>query len=118
MSKDGLKRLPDSIVAPLLRALVCIPRRPDNRLTLQRADGPRPPSLDQKNDYNVVWRGHSIGRIWRYEYPGHPWTGLGPWHWYWRSVPDRTDTTGHGPTLEAVMADFRRVWDRPESGVA
>jgi hypothetical protein len=106
MSKDGLKRLPDSIVAPLLRALVCIPRRPDHRLTLQRADGPRPPSFDQNNDYNVLWRGRPIGRIWKYEYPNHTWTGLGPWHWGWRSVPDRPDMTGHGPNLEAVMQTF------------
>ena len=32
---DGLKPLPDHVVAPLLRALISIPRRPESRLILQ-----------------------------------------------------------------------------------
>jgi hypothetical protein len=115
--KDGVRRLPDHIVAPLLRALMCIPRRPDSRLTLQRLDHDRAPNWDRKNDYNVIWRGQPIGRIWRHEYNNHSWAGMGPWHWSWHGVADRPDTTGHAPTLEAAMADFRRAWDIPESKV-
>jgi len=37
------------------------------------------------------------------------------WHWKWSNVPRRPDTTGHAPTLEAAMADFRRAWDRLET---
>jgi len=94
---------------PLLRAVMCISPR-DKRLYLRRADHPRRPGLDQQNDYDIIWRGKQVGRIWRYEYPNHPWTGLGPWHW--RRCNERgRDAEGHGPTLEAVMADFRRAWD-------
>ena len=31
---DGLKPLPDHVIAPLLRALACIPRTADTRLLL------------------------------------------------------------------------------------
>jgi hypothetical protein len=31
---DGLRPLPDHVVAPLLRALMCIPRRQESRLIL------------------------------------------------------------------------------------
>lgn len=85
MPKDGLRRLPDHIVAPLLRALMTIPRRPDTRLTLQRVDDTRPPGWD-KRDYNVLWRGRRVGRIWFYDrYDDRK----GPWHWHWRNVPER-----------------------------
>jgi hypothetical protein len=33
------------------------------------------------------------------------------WHWDWHGIPGRPDATGHGPTLESVMADFRRASD-------
>jgi hypothetical protein len=37
---DGLKPLPDHVIAPLLRALACIPRTADQRLLLvKRTDG-------------------------------------------------------------------------------
>ena len=26
----------------------------------------------------------------------------------------RPDTSGHAPTLESAMADFRRAWDSPQ----
>jgi hypothetical protein len=32
---DQLRPLPDHVVAPLLRALMCIPRRPESRLILE-----------------------------------------------------------------------------------
>jgi hypothetical protein len=40
---DGLKPLPDHVVAPLLRTLMTIPRRPESRLILQPAKEERPP---------------------------------------------------------------------------
>jgi hypothetical protein len=108
--EQNFRRLPDDVAAQLLRALECIPA-PQERLALQRADQPRPPGFDQQNDYNVMWKGRQIGRVWRHAYDNHPWSGKGPWHWYWRNVPGRIDASGHGPTLESVMADFRRAWD-------
>jgi hypothetical protein len=67
---DGLKPQPDHVVAPLLRALMSIPRRPQSRLLLvKRIDG-RPPGYDRENDYDVVIRGRKVGRIWKYDYTG------------------------------------------------
>jgi hypothetical protein len=36
MPKDDLHRLLDLVVAPLLRALMCIPRTPESRLLLAK----------------------------------------------------------------------------------
>ena len=59
-----------SCLAPLLRALACIPRTADTRLLLvKRTDG-RPPGWDRENDYDVVFRGRKVGRIWKYDYMG------------------------------------------------
>jgi hypothetical protein len=107
---DNFKWLPDRVVAPLLRALMCVPPQ-DKRLYLRRAEHPRRPGLDQENDYNILFRGNQVGRIWRYEYPNHPWAGLGPWHWSRCNERGRDVAKGHGSTLAAVMADFRREWD-------
>jgi hypothetical protein len=117
--KDGLVRLPDHVTATLLRALMSIRPRPESRLMLQRIDYGRPPGWDAKTDFNVHFRGREIGRIWRHEYKDHGDYSRHPWHWYFRGVPGRPDTTGHAPTLEAAMADFRKAWDAAsESGVA
>src|SRR6266700_1418201 len=111
---DGLKRLPDHVVAPLLRALMTIPRRPDGRLILQKVEPGRPPGWDREPDYNVVFRGRTIGRIWRFAYTDSSGDmGRYPWHWHWSDVEGRPDKTGHVPTLEAAMTAFRTAWDTP-----
>jgi hypothetical protein len=117
---DGLKRLPDHVVAPLLRALACIPRRPDTRLLLQRAERGRPPTWDATADYDVIFRGRKIGRVWRCDYAGHVSGDMARylWHWDWSGVEGRQDANGHAPTLESAMADFRRVWDAPAAETA
>ena len=93
--------------------------RPETRLTLQRPEYDRPPNFDARYDYNVLFRGKVVGRMWRYEYRNHPWQDQPPWHWDWRGVPGRPDTEGHAPTLESAMADFRKAWDSAlESGAA
>jgi hypothetical protein len=95
---DGFKPLPDHVVAPLLRALACIPRTADQRLLLvKRSDG-RLPGWDRENDYDVVFRGRKVGRI-------------------WRDVDGRKDAQGHAPSLEAAMTNFRSAWDAPGSNV-
>ena len=111
---DSLKRLPDHVVAPLLRALMTIPRRPEARLLLQKVEPGRPPGWDSEPDYNVVCRGRAIGRIWRFAYGNYSGDmGRHAWHWYWRDVEGRADMQGHAPTLEAAMAEFRKAWDAP-----
>jgi hypothetical protein len=114
MPKDGLRRLPDHVVAPLLRALMTIPRRPASRLLLQRRTPGRPPGWDREPDYDVMFRGRAIGRIWRFDYARSCGGEMAQhlWHWQWRDVPERADMTGNAPTLEAAMAGFRQAWDR------
>ena len=67
---DGFKPLPDHVVAPLLRALACIPRTADQRLVLRKVTDTRPPCWSLENDYDVMFRGRKVGRIWMYDYTG------------------------------------------------
>jgi hypothetical protein len=111
MSKAPPIRLPDKVADAMLQARASITAALDNRLVLQRPDIDRPPRYDRKTDYRVLWRGHVIGRIWMHDYVGERWAGLGPWHWYWEWEHQHRTPTAHAPTLEAAMADFRKVWD-------
>ena len=79
MPKDGLIRLPDHIVAPLMRALMVVRHNPHSRLLLQPAEHPRPPVWGAlKSDYDVTWRGEKVGRIWRHTYEREPHEGDEP----------------------------------------
>ena len=110
MPKDGLRPLPDDIVAPLLRALVTIRPQPEARLYLGRAERGRPPDWDAGTDYNVMFRDRHVGRIWRSIYKGAAWQDY-PWHWK-INAPDEADIDwGHSMTLVEAMQDFRRAWD-------
>jgi hypothetical protein len=116
---DGLKPLPDHVLAPLLRALACIPRTADARLLLRKVDSGRRPGMDKDSDYDVMFRGRKVGRIWLFDYTGKL-SGERArylWHWYFRDVEGRKNTEGDAPTLEAAMAGFRRAWDAPGANV-
>ena len=119
MPKDGLRRLPDHVVAPLLRALLTIPRRPESRLVLRKADSERPPGWGRTADYDVLFRDRRVGRIWEFDYTDEATREIGRylWHWYWRDADGRKDMEGHAPNLESAMADFRRAWDTAGSNV-
>ena len=65
---DGLKPLPDHVLAPLLRLGVHPAYRRHEVDAAQ--DGQRPPGWDAANDYDVVFRGRKAGRIWRHDYTG------------------------------------------------
>src|SRR3954453_7328673 len=80
MPKDGLARLPDHIVAPLLRALMHIRHTPHSRLLLQHPTNGRAPSWDQSLDFDVVGRREKVGRIWRHAYVREVFEEY-PWHW-------------------------------------
>jgi hypothetical protein len=101
--------LPMQVAVSMLQALASI--NAAYKLSLQRPGYGRPPGHDAASDYNVMWCGRNIGRVWRYEYQNHPWDGMGPWHWYWELERHSGRTEGHAPTLESAMADFRRAWD-------
>jgi hypothetical protein len=119
MPDDAPKLLPKHVVSALLRALATIRRRPQPpRLVLRRAEFGRVPGWDDKNDYNVLWRGQVVGRIHKFDrYDTAPYKGFA-WHWYWRDAPDRKDAQGHAHSLEEAMSDFRNAWDdaAPKSG--
>ena len=104
MKWDGLKPLPDHVLAPLLRALACIPRTADARLMLVRRTDGRPPGYNRENDYDVMFRGRKVGRIWKYDYTGKVGGEMAHWlwHWDWRDVDGRKDAQGHAPSLEAA----------------
>jgi hypothetical protein len=119
LKRDGLRSLPDRVVAPLLRALACIPRTKNSRLLLvKRTDG-RPPGYDRENDYDVVFRDRKVGRIWKYDYTGKVSGEAGHWlwHWDWRNVEGRKDASGHCGSLHEAMAQFRAAWDAPAANV-
>ena len=102
-----------------MRAVACIPRTRDARLLLvKRTDG-RPPGWDRENDYDVVFRGRKVGRIWKYDYTGKVGgeMALWLWHWDWRDVDGRKDAEGHCGSLEVAMAQFREAWDAPGGNV-
>jgi len=117
MPKDGLVRLPDHIVAGLLRALASICHTPQSRLhLLPPAGGGRAPVWDTPNaDFDVMWRGRRVGRIWRFVYEREECEAC-PWHWD-ISAPDRKHEWGHALTLHEAMEQFRTTWDRLEPGM-
>ena len=60
---DDLRLLPGHVVAPLVRALISIPRRPESRLILTPVTEARPPFYDLRDDYNVMFRDRRVGRV-------------------------------------------------------
>jgi hypothetical protein len=109
--KDGLARLPDHVVAHLMRALTHVRHTPQNRLLLIPPDAPRGPVVsDARNaDYDVCWRGRKVGRVWRYDYVRNPGEGF-PWHWS-LNAEERKSDWGHCLTLHEAMEQFRNAWD-------
>ncbi len=81
------------------------------RLYLERTEhGGRPPDWDASNDYNVLFRGLSVGRIWRAIYKDSESRDY-PWHWDIRPRDESGIDWGHSMTLVEAMQDFRRAWD-------
>ena len=115
MSKDGLVRLPDHIVAPLLRALMHVRHTPQSRLLLEHPSSGRAPGWDASTNFDVLWRGEKVGRIWRHTYVRETFEEH-PWHWD-ISASNRPHEWGHSLTLHEAMEQLRMAWDRlkPES---
>jgi hypothetical protein len=107
---DGLKPLPDHVLAPLLRALICIPRRPESRLILRRAAEPRPPFWDTANDFMVMWRGQKVGRI-DLEPKPYPADAHRPWRWFLNDDGRKRMAYGRAATRADAMAAFRRAFE-------
>ena len=116
---DGLKPLPDHVIAPLLRALACIPRSADARLLLRKPEFQRRPCTGEEQDYDVVFRGRKVGRIWEHDYTGAVSGEMARWLWHWdrRDADGRKDAEGHCGSLHEAMAQFRAAWDAPGANV-
>jgi hypothetical protein len=112
MPKDGLVRLPDHIVAPLLRALMHIRHTPQSRLLLEHPTEGRAPGWNITTDFDVLWRGQKVGRIWRHIYVREAFEEF-PWHWD-ITAANRRHEWGHSLTLHEAMEQLRLAWDRLE----
>lgn len=120
MPADGLKRLPDHVVAPLLRALMTIPHRPESRLYLRRAVPHRLHKTDE--DYRVFRRTAAgevpeevnIGDIWLDPHPEGAAEILAPWRWSidttWGN-PNGWWAHGRARSREEAMRELRNAWD-------
>jgi hypothetical protein len=115
-----LRRLPDHVVAPLLRALMCIPHTGESRLILQPVKERRPPFWTIEDDYNVVFRGQRVGRIDR-EPDDRCEVPNAPWRWFLNDPRGGTGAvddfrtrmaSGRAATRGEAMAAFRKAWDR------
>lgn len=82
-------------------------------LILRRSDRARPPTRHVSEDYNVVFRDRTIGRIWYCDYTGSSDGEIAEhlWHWTRSDLRERPGADGHADTIESAMADFRRAWD-------
>jgi hypothetical protein len=121
MPKDGLRPLPAHLVAPLLRALMTIPRRPESRLYLRRAVPPRMHKTEE--DYRVfrptpggVAPEVPIGNIWLDPHPETTEERINPWLWNIDTTRGGTDkegwwASGRARTREEAMAALRNAWD-------
>jgi hypothetical protein len=119
MAKDGLMRLPDHMCATMLRLLMHIRHTPEARLLLVAPERQRAPVWSTANaDYDVKYRGRTVGRIWRFIYLRERHEGF-PWHWDIR-CDSRKHEWGHALTLHEAMEQFRVTWDTlaPDQGVA
>lgn len=116
MSKDGLRRLPEHVTAQLLRALLTLPRTAESRLLLRRVEERRAPLYILENDYRVIWRGQSVGRIDREPkpYPVHEHV---LWRWFLNDEQRKRMASGRAATREEAMAAFRRAWEQTPTGV-
>ena len=107
---DGLTRLPDAMVATLMRALSQVRHNPNDRLLLQPPRDARAPVWHTpKADYDVWYRGQIVGRVWRFIYDEGEAQGYA-WHWEMRA-PNRKRPWRHALTLHEAMEQFRGTWD-------
>jgi len=114
MPKDGLRRLPDHVVAPLLRALMCIPRRPESRLHLRKVVPPRMYRCEE--DYRVHKQDDVVGSIWLDPRPESLEEKIAPWIWSIDTTRGGANVDGwwakgRARTREEAMNAFRNAWD-------
>jgi hypothetical protein len=107
---DQLKPLPQHVVAPLLRALMCIARRPEGRLILQPVTERRAPFYTLEHDYRVMWRGVKVGRI-DYDHRPYPGEAHVRWRWFLNDTQRNRMASGRRATREEAMAAFRNAFD-------
>ena len=100
---DQLRPLPDHVIAPLLRALMCISARPESRLVLKPVTESRPPFWTTEHDYMLMFPGAKVGRI---DYDHRPYAGEehARWHWFLNDTQRNRMASGRCTTREHAMA--------------
>lgn len=68
-----------------------------------------------QDDYEVLWRGLSIGRIRRAN--GSAGTELWAWNCWLGGRPCKADEAGGGASLHDAKAQFREVWQGIRAGL-
>ena len=121
MSNDGLRRLPDHVVAALLRALMTIRHRPESRLYLRKCVPHRIHMTEE--DYRVFATIHDdlpreepVGNIWLDPAPETLEAKIAPWRWAIDTTRGGTNkdgwwSRGRSRTRDEAMAAFRNAWD-------
>lgn len=69
-----------------------------------------------QDDYEVLWRGMSIGRIRRAN--GSAGTELWAWNCWLGGRPCKADEAGGGASLDDAKAQFREAWQQIRAGLS
>jgi hypothetical protein len=113
--RTAFSRLPDHVVAPLLRALMCITRRPESRLNLRKVVPPR--MRRNAEDYRVHKQDDVVGSIWGDPNPATLEAKIARWIWSIDTTRGGTDmehgwwSGGRSRTREEAVNAFRNAWD-------
>jgi hypothetical protein len=83
---------------------------------LQPVTEARAPLWETTDDYNVVWVGEKVGRIYRHPACFEARQFGTPWYWGFGHPAFRVGASGHVATKEAALAAFRAAWDKLEIG--
>ena len=75
-----------------------------SQLTIQRAKVSRPSGQWRSDDYDVIFKGAVVGRLFL--------SPAAPQDRQWMWIQNRTPSHGYGATREEAMAAFGKSWRR------
>jgi len=75
-----------------------------SQLTIQRAKVSRPSGQWRSDDYDVIFKGAVVGRLFL--------SPAAPQDRQWMWIQNRTPAHGYEPTRETAMAAFAKSWRR------
>jgi hypothetical protein len=110
--RDGIRLLPKRITETLVRAFAALPAVNTDVLILQPAAEPRAPLWEIKDDYNVLWMGEKVGRIYLNLESFEAREFNRPWYWGFSHPTLGRSAYGRVATRQAAMAALRAAWDQ------